>query len=236
MGAARGGCRRLMSPVDGTVWFAAPTFFTPLDLREDADDRVRRMVSATPTLDDDERLNLIAQQEVLVERMRQGRIRCAATSAVRIEDDGPPRLSVGQLTIMVDETDVSEHVLDAIGRQLRTAGRSATGFVDLPAGRALVVVDRRHLHSQVSISGRPRRRVHVVHQVQLMLASPQRRHLVILALGTECVQDTGFSLDVMGTIGRSVSFSPPRPSTDGAASAISAALDPTSQEDGTWEA
>ena len=234
MGAARGCCCCLMSPVDDMVWFETPAFFTPLDLGEDAGDRVRRMLSATPTLDDDERLNLVAQQEVLVERMRQGRVRYAATSVVRIEGDGPARLSVAQFTIVIDEVEVNGHVLDAIGSQLRAAGRSAVGFVDLPAGRALVVVDRQHLHSQISISGRPRHRVHVVHQVQLMLASPQRRHLAILALGTECVQDTGFYLDTMGRIGRSASFSPPRPPMERAASVISAVLDPTARKDGKW--
>lgn len=216
-----------MSPVDDTVWFEMPAFFTPFDLGENAADRVRRIITGTPTLDDDERLNLVAQQELLVERMHQGRVRFAATSAVRIEGDGPPRLSVAQFTIMVHEVEVNVHVLDAIGRQLRAAGRSGVGFVDLPAGRALVVVDRQNVYSQRSITGRGRQRVHVVHQVQLMLASPQRRHLAILGLGTECAQDTNFYIDVMGTIGSSVSFSPPSPPTNGLASAISAALDST---------
>lgn len=223
-----------MSPADDTVWFEMPTFFTPLDLGEAADDRARRMVSATPTLDDDERLNLVAQQELLVERMRRGGVRFAATSAVRIEDDGPPRLSVAQFTIVVDEVEMRGHVLDAIGRQMRAAGRAGVGFVDLPAGRALVVVHREHLHSRASITGRSRHRVHVVDQVQLMVVSPQQRHLAILALGTECVQDIELYVDVMGRIGRSVSFSPPDSPSGRVVSAISAALDLRGQEAGKW--
>lgn len=215
-----------MNSDDDTVWFEMPTFFTPFDLGEDAADRVRRMVSGTPTIDDDERLELVVGQELLAERMRRGSARFAATSAVRIDGDGPTRLSVAQFTIMVHEVEVNVHVLDAIGSRLRANGCPGVGFVDLPAGRALGVVDRQLVHSRRSITGRARQRVHVVHQVQLMLASPQRRHLAILGLGTECVQDTEFYIDVMGSIGRSVSFSPPSPPTDGSPSTISAALDP----------
>lgn len=204
------------------LWFAPPAACVPLDLRADARHRVDRLVRLTPTLPGAERLHLAAAAETQVESLRRAGVGWAATCAVRV-DGSPPRLSTALITLAVREVDCGGgFVLDAVARHLAAVGGARrAGPVDLPLGRALAVVAETSVRTHVSAVGRPRERVHRVHHAHLVVAHPDRRHLVTLSIGTECGSDAERYRDLLDAVGRSLSVDPPS-----AGGAVATALDP----------
>ncbi len=204
------------------LWFSPPAACVPLDLRADARHRVERLVRLAPDLPGPERLHLAAVVETQVESLRRAGVGWAATCAVRI--DGPaPRLSTALVTLTVREVDCGDgFVLGAVARHLGAAGAvRRAGSVDLPLGRALSVVEDTLVRTRVSAVGRPRERVHRVHHAHLVVAHPDRRHLVTLSIGTECGEDAGLYRDLLDAVGRSLSVDPPP-----AGGALATTLDP----------
>jgi len=192
------------------LWFTPPAACVPLDLRADARHRVERLVRLTPTLSGVERLHLAAVVETQVESLRRAGVGWAATCAVRV-DGPPPRLSTALITLAVREVDCGGgFVLDAVARHLAAAGGARrTGPVDLPLGRALAILGETPVRTHVSAVGRRRERVHRVRHAHLVVAHPDRRHLVTLSVGTECGEDAESYRDLLDAVGRSLSVDPP---------------------------
>jgi hypothetical protein len=157
----------------------------PLDLRADARHRVERLVRLTPALSGVERLHLAAVVETQVESLRRAGVGWAATCAVRV-DGPPPRLSTALITLACGRsTAAAASSSDAVARHLAAAGGARrTGPVDLPLGRALAIVEETPVRTHVSAVGRRRERVHRVRHAHLVVAHPDRRHLVTLSVGT----------------------------------------------------
>lgn len=192
------------------VWFEVPETFLDLDLGPDGSTRVRRSMDLTTSLTGDERLHLAVAGEVLVDSLR----RSGAVYAAHVMGQaggGRPRLSVAQFSVFVEPVRMGgDAALDAIAARLAAPGTGReTGFLDLPAGRALAVVEHRTVRTTMSVVGRYRERAHAVRQVQFVLPSPQRRHFVTFALGTECLQDWETYVAMMGAVAASVSFVAP---------------------------
>jgi hypothetical protein len=189
------------------LWFTPPAACVPLDLRADARHRVERLVRLAPDLPGPERLHLAAVVETQVESLRRAGVGWAATCAVRV-DGPPPRLSTALITLALREVDCGGgSLLDAAARHLGAAGLRRP--VDLPLGRALAVVRETPVRTRVSAVGRRRERVHRVVHAHLVVAHPDRRHLVTLSVGTECGEDAELYRDLLHAVGRSLSVDPP---------------------------
>lgn len=192
--------------------FEVPEQFTEIDLAEEPELRAERTLAQLaeylPHSTDEQRLHLAMVQEVSISRMVAEGAVYAATLVAATEED-QPRLTTGQFTVTARRVPggVHSHTLSEIAEQLRSDElRRDVGFVPLPAGRALAVVEDRELRTPVTVLGDASDDLHVIRQLQLTLPFPDGDRLAIFTVSTECLYDWESYVDIMGGIARTVEF------------------------------
>lgn len=194
--------------------FRVPDEFTEIDLTEVPQERMDRTFAAfrtsLPQLTDVEILNIVLRQEVMVMQLVEQGAVYAGTCVARTEEE-TPRAVVAQLCVLVKQMDLdAEDPLMAAAGGLRQPGQSRdVGFLDLPAGKALMVADESVVDLPTTLTGKPETNRHRVRQVQATIPFPDRRKAAVLSISSE--SDAGWQecLEIFGKVLRTVSFHPP---------------------------
>ncbi len=134
----------------------------------------------------------------------------AGVCLARTEEDRP-RPVVLQLTVLVKKMELyADDPLSAVGGGLRRPGEARdVGFLELPAGKALLVAEENTVELPTTLTGRPDPSRHRVRQMQATVPFPDKRRAAIVSISSE--SDSGWPecLDLFGKVLRTVSFAPP---------------------------
>lgn len=212
------------------IRFGVPETMVRLDLGPDALSRARAVIASSRLLPAEDQLRLVIAQEFLVESFRRADV-CFAGHLITRIDDSPPRLSIAHLIVSVRRVrHGGAEVFGVLASQLAATDRSRqVGFADLPAGRAMLVIEDHVLlpgSDVFDVFARATKRKQRVRQGHLILGTPERGGFVTFTLATPCGQDWAGYAAVLAAIGDTISFVPHGPRSTAPAGRIAAALDP----------
>jgi hypothetical protein len=194
--------------------FRVPDEFTEIVLTETPQARMDRTFAAfrqsLPQLTDVEVLNVVLRQEAMVMQLVQQSAVYAGTCVARTEED-VARVVVAQLSVLVKKMELdADDPLSAVAGSLRRPGVARdVGFLDLPAGKALMVAEESVVELPTTLTGEPKPNRHRVRQVQATIPFPDKRKGAIVSISSE--SDAGWPeyLEIFGKVLGTVSFQPP---------------------------
>ena len=189
-----------------------PREFVELDLGGVPTLDPTQLRSLFPTAPDAPLTAVASAQEQLTAAMLDHGVRYAATVLARSESD-PTRLTTAFFTVAEQRVELTgtRPLEELVERLAEPDLRREMDFFDLPAGRALAVVEDREVRPGGTLSGAVDESVHLVRQLQLFLPFPDREGLAVFALATECLADWPEYVDIMGAIAKTVRVADDRP-------------------------
>lgn len=201
------------------VQFTAPPEFKAIDLTEAPEERLRRTITQTavtlPDLPVEQRAQLAISQELMAQQMAGQNVKYAATCVLRTEGERP-QLTMANLTLVVQPVDFGHGAdpLSLLANGLKTPGKKReTGYVHLPAGRALMLAEEVRLTPGITPFGLATDRTQVIRLAQAMVLFPDQRALAILGLSTEFLADWEDYVEIFRGIVRTIEFTRPGAST-----------------------
>ncbi|MGH3466230.1 MAG: hypothetical protein ACRDQF_00675 [Thermocrispum sp.] len=216
--AGRSGALSLTSGTSGRtevpLRFRVPEEFQELDLTEPSAMRLNRTFnrirSATHQFTDTEVLQIAMNQEFMAMRLVEEGAVYSGTCVARTEDVSP-RLVVAILNVLVKEVELdADEPLSAVASGLKRPGDPRdVGFVDLPAGKALMVAEKVSVEFPATTTGVKTKTRRKVRQLQATIPFPDKNRIAIFSLSSESENGWEEFLTIFGCVLRSVSFQPP---------------------------
>lgn len=190
--------------------FTIPGNFVELPLDAIPAERVRdtyqRVSAGMPAATDAQRIHLVFMQEFLLSKMIRGGAVYAAVCVCKSETH-PGKLSTAQFAIFSKEVALrGDRPLAAVAGGLKEPGQPReTEFARFPAGEGVVVGEQLRVDFSHAI-GQQKTGRHIIRQAQVLLPSPDNKHLVVLSMSSESIEDWHFYASMLNDIAHSVSF------------------------------
>ncbi|MGW9397142.1 hypothetical protein [Streptomyces sp. NPDC055642] len=213
-------------PADTTVsldeipdlWFRLPPGFTQLDLDEDSETRVLRMVDtinpvfvgATP----EQKFSLVVSGEYILRTMIDAGAEHVSSCLLRMPDG---ELTQGTLCVLVERPDVGPQHQDREGTAKRTAVQwrslypdAEAGLIMLPYGMAALCIRDQDLRLPGALFGLEEPIPATVRQVQLCLPLKTGPGSALFVFMTEDIEHWSEQLEVFSGIVKSISAEEPQ--------------------------